>query len=189
MSVQRIATRYAKSLLDLAKEQGKLEKVLEDVKSFREVSRNRDFSLLLKSPIVKGDVKQKIFNKLFQGKYDELTMAFLSILLRKGREAQLVDIANEFVDQYKILNHISTVRLTTASKLSADAIENIRQKLLASTATDEKVDLVTKVNPDLIGGFVVEFEDRLYDASTAHKLALLKKEFKDNLYISQIIAH
>ncbi|MCB0521816.1 MAG: ATP synthase F1 subunit delta [Lewinellaceae bacterium] len=188
MSVQRIATRYAKSLIDLANEHGKLDKVLEDVKSFREVAKNRDFDLLLKSPVVKGDTKQKIFNKLFQGKFDEMTMAFLTILLKKGREAQLTEIANEFVDQFKVINHISTVKLTTANKLTPEAVENIHKKLLASTATDDKVELVTKVNPDLIGGFVVEFEDKLYDASVAHKLSLLKKEFKDNLYISQIIA-
>ncbi len=189
MSVQRIATRYAKSLIDLANERGNLEKVLEDVKSFRDVAKNRDFMLMLKSPVVKSDVKQKIFNKLFQGKYDELTMAFLTILLKKGREAQLTEIANEFVLQYKIIKHISTVRLTTASQLSPEAVEAIHQKLLASTATDDNVELVTVVDPSLIGGFVVEFEDKLYDASAAHKLSLMKKEFKDNLYISQIIAH
>lgn len=180
MSVQRIATRYAKSLIDLANEHGKLDKVLEDVKSFREVAKNRDFDLLLKSPVVKGDTKQKIFNKLFQGKFDEMTMAFLTILLKKGREAQLTEIANEFVDQFKVINHISTVKLTTANKLTPEAVENIHKKLLASTATDDKVELVTKVNPDLIGGFVVEFEDKLYDASVAHKLSLLKKEFKED---------
>lgn len=189
MSVQRIAARYAKSLIDLADEQGKMDKVLEDVQSFREVAKNRDFALLLKSPIVKGDTKQKIFNKLFQGKYDELTMAFLNILLKKGRESQLVEIANEFIFLYKKRKHISTVKLTTATQLSAEAVEIIRKKLLESNATDEKVELVTAVDPSLIGGFVVEFEDKLYDASAAHKLSLLKKEFKDNLYISQIIAH
>jgi len=188
MSVHRIATRYAKSLIELANERGKLERVLEDVRSFRQVAQNREFALLLKSPIVKSDKKQQIFKLLFDGKYDELTMAFLNILLRKGREASLVEVADEFILQYKRIKHISTVRLTTASKLSESAIESIRQKLILSTVTDTHVELETIVNPDLLGGFVVEFEDRLYDASVQHKLDLLKKNFKDNLYISQIIA-
>jgi F-type H+-transporting ATPase subunit delta len=188
MSNQRVATRYAKSLIDLAVERGKLEKVLEDMKSFRQVAMNRDFALLLKSPIVKADKKQQIFKQLFEGKSDELTMAFLNILLKKGREAGLVEIADEFILQYKRIQQISTVKLTTASKLSESTIETIRQKLVASTATDQKVELVTEVKPGLIGGFVIEFEDKLYDASVAHKMGLLKKEFKDNLYISQIIA-
>lgn len=188
MSNQRVATRYAKSLIDLARERGSLEKVLEDMKYFREVAKNRDFALLLKSPVIKADKKQQVFKALFEGKTDELTMAFLNILLRKNREAGLVEIADEFIQQYRRIKHISTVKLTTASNLSESTIESIRQKLLASTATDEKIELTTLVDPNLLGGFVIEFEDRLYDASVAHKLALLKKEFKDNLYISQIIA-
>ena len=188
MSVQRIANRYAKSLIDLAKERGSLDRVLEDVESFNEVCKNKDFSLMLKSPIVNAGKKEQIFDKLFTGKYDELTIAFLKILLKKGREPLLADIGKEFVAQFKKYKHISSVKLTTATKLSDTAIDSIRKKLVESTATDQKVELQTAVNADLIGGFVVEFEDRLYDASIAHKLGLLKKEFKDNLYISQIIA-
>ena len=188
MSVQRIANRYAKSLIELAREGNKLDRVLEDVQSFNEVCQNKDFRMMLKSPIVSIDKKAQVFDALFTGKYDELTMAFLKILLKKGRESYLAEIGNEFADQYKRLQHISSVKLTTATKLSDAAVEDIRKKLVASTATDDKVELKTAVDSSLIGGFVIEFEDKLYDASVAHKLDLLKKEFKDNLYISQIIA-
>jgi F-type H+-transporting ATPase subunit delta len=188
MSVQKVASRYAKSLIDLAQEREKLDKVLEDVQSFSEVAQNKDFALMLKSPVVNADIKGKIFQKLFGGKYDELTLAFLHILLKKNRESYLVDIAREFIDQYKIIKHISSVRLTTAAPLSESTVKTIRQKLMDSTVTDENIELETKVDPKLIGGFVLEFQNRLYDASVIHKLSLLKKEFKDNLYISQIIA-
>jgi F-type H+-transporting ATPase subunit delta len=188
MSAQRIASRYAKSLIDLAQERGKLERVLEDVQSFRQVAKNRDFALLLKSPVVKADTKERIFNQLFGGKYDEITLAFLRILLRKGREAHLIEIANEFDLQYKVIKHITTVKLTTAAKLSDEAVKAIHAKLLASTNTDQNVELTTEVDPNIIGGFVIEFGDRLYDASVAHKLEQMKKNFKGNLYISQIMA-
>ncbi len=174
--------------MDFAIEQGKLDRVLEDVESFNEVCKNRDFKLMLKSPIVNADKKEQIFDKLFAGKYDQITLAFLKILLKKGREPLLSDIGKEFITQYKKYSHISSVKLTTATKLSEDSINTIHQKLIKSSATDDKVELETVVDPSLIGGFVVEFEDRLYDASVAHKISLLKKEFKDNLYISQIIA-
>ncbi len=188
MSAQRIASRYAKSLIDLSREKGKLERVLEDVESFRQVAKNRDFALLLKSPVVKADTKERIFNQLFGGKYDEITLAFLRILLRKGREALLIEIANEFDLQYKVIKHITTVKLTTAVKLSDEAVKAIHAKLLASNTTDQNVELTTEVDPDIIGGFVIEFGDRLYDASVAHKLEQMKKNFKGNLYISQIMA-
>lgn len=188
MSVQRIASRYAKSLIDLAQERGKLERVLEDVQSFKEVTKNRDFLLMLRSPVVKADTKEKVFNQLFKGKYDEITLSFLHILLRKGRESQLADIANEFIVQYRAIQHISTVKLTTAAPMSEATVKSIHDKLAASSSTDQNVDLVTAVDPNLIGGFVIEFEDKLYDASVAHKLNQMKKNFKGNLYISQIMA-
>ncbi|MEO1261680.1 MAG: ATP synthase F1 subunit delta [Bacteroidota bacterium] len=188
MSVHRIANRYATSLAELAEEQGKLDRVKEDVESFNEVCGNRDFWLMLKSPIVSADRKSQVFDKLFDGKYDKLTMAFLKILLKKGREAYLPEIGDEFLVLYKKVKHISSVKLTTAKELSKEAVDAIRKKLAASSATEDQVELQTVVDPSLIGGFVVEFEDKLYDASVAHKLNLLKSEFKDNLYISQIIA-
>jgi len=188
MSVQRIATRYAKSLITLADETGVLDNVLEDVQSFVEVCKIRDFELMLKSPIVNADKKEKIFEKIFAGKYNKLTLAFLNILLKKGREPLLADIAKEFIVQHKKLKHISSVTLTTAAKLSSATVDAIHKKLQDSNVTDNNVELQTLVKPELIGGFVVEFEDKLYDASVAHKLSLLKKEFKDNQYISKIIA-
>lgn len=188
MSVQRIASRYAKSLIELSQEQGKLERTLEDVQSFLEVTKNRDFYLLLKSPVVSATKKLSILDALFKGKYDELTQAFLRILVNKGREAYLPEIANEFVDQYKKLKHISTVKVRSAAPLSDATLQRIREKLESSKSTDEKVELVTEVDPSLIGGLILEFEDQIYDASIAHKLEKMHREFGDNLYVSQIIA-
>lgn len=188
MSVQRIASRYAKSLFDLANERGKLERVLEDVESFHAVSKNRDFELLLKSPVVKSDKKEKIFDQLFSGKYDEITMAFLQILLRKGREAHLAEIAKSFIEQYRDFKEISTVKLTTAAPLSEESVKAIHDKLAASKATSKHLEIVTEVDPSLLGGFVVEFQDKLYDASISHKLEKLKKGFQDNHFVSKIIA-
>lgn len=188
MSVQRIASRYAKSLIDLSVEKNKLERVLEDVESFKKVTDNRDFYLLIKSPIVNASKKGSILESLFKDKYDELTMAFLRILVTKGREAYLPEIADEFIRQYKKLKHISTVRLTTATALSDDAIKAIKDKLLASGQTEENIELEVEVDPELLGGFIVEFDDKIYDASALHKLDKLKKDFTGNLYISQIVA-
>lgn len=92
----------------------------------------------------------------------------------------LPEIMEEFIEQYKKMKHISTVKLVTATSLGAESISKIKQKLVASEATDDHVELLTTVDPDLIGGFVLDFGDRLYDASVAHKLEQLKKEFAKN---------
>jgi F-type H+-transporting ATPase subunit delta len=188
MSVARIASRYAKSLIDLAVEQDKLDRVMEDVESFSQLTDVRDFYLLMKSPIVKGDKKWSIIKLILKDKYDDMTMAFLKILIDKGRENYLPEIGKEFIKQYRKINHISIVKVKTATTLSEDQMKEIKSKLLASSVTDDKVHLVTEVDPDLIGGFVVEFDDRLYDASVKHQLRKLKKEFESNLYISQVIS-
>lgn len=188
MSVQRIASRYAKSLVSLAAEQNKLDRVAEDIRLFQSLVSNRDLYLLLKSPIIKADKKQQILDAVFNSKLDPLMSAFLEILVRKGREAYLPEIANAFMEQYKRLKHISTVRLTTAAPLSEETIAAIRKKLESSDATDDVIELIAEADPGLIGGFVIEFDGRLYDTSVANKLEELKREFRDNLYISQIIA-
>lgn len=178
MSIQRIASRYAKSLIELSEEQGKLDRVLEDLESFKAVAANRDFYLLMKSPIVSADKKLSVVQALFEGKYDDLTLAFLRILITKGREEYLPEISEEFIHQYKKIKHISTIKVTTAKPLSAKALEDLRQKLEASPETDEKVEVETAVDESLIGGFVLEFDDKIYDASVQQKLEELKRGFK-----------
>ena len=186
MSVQRIASRYAKSLIELAQEQNKLEVVTEDIKTFKTLLDNRDLYLLLKSPVVGTDKKKQIFKALFEGKFDQLTSSFLDVLTTKVRESYMPEIVDEYMAQYKRIMHISTVKVTTASPLSEDALASIKAKLLDSDATDQKVEIIPVVDPELIGGFVLEFDDRIYDASLASKLEGLKRQFQDNLYISQV---
>ena len=151
MSIARIAHRYAKSLIDLSVEQDKLERTLEDVQSFREVSKNKDFR-----------------------------NANTKLLLLKNDE--------EFIQEYKKLKHITTVRVTTATPLSESAKKAIQTRLVVSNKTSDNVDLQTAIDPDLIGGYVLEFDGNVYDASIKHKLMQLKDDFDDNLYISQIFA-
>ena len=188
MSVHRIASRYAKSLIELAIDQKHLEVVTEDVRQFQQLAKNRDLYLLLKSPIVHADKKKKIVKLIFEGKVDKLFMAFLNILIAKGREVYLPEIAVEYMLQYKLVKHISTVKLTTAAPLDKELQKAIHDRLQASDETDEQVELATAVDPSLIGGFVVEFEDKIYDASVKHKLDQLKKGFRENFYVSKIIS-
>lgn len=186
MSVIRIASRYAKSLLDLAVESNSVDTVLANVEHFSESVKNRDLYLLVKSPIVKTSKKEEIFKILFGDKYDKLTNAFLTIILKKGREAYLPEIAKEFLAQYKKYKGISSVKLTTATELSEQNLEAIKAKLLSSEITDENLDLETVVDPEIIGGFVLNIGDKLYDASIQHKLEKLRKSFSDNKYVSKL---
>ncbi|TNE65539.1 MAG: ATP synthase F1 subunit delta [Bacteroidetes bacterium] len=185
MSVTRIATRYAKSLLELAIDQKKLEPVFADINTLKAASQNRDLYLMLKSPIVHADKKMAVLNALLKDKVDALTLAYLQLLVNKGREMYVPEIAAEFINQYKVLKKITSVRVTSAAPLSEAVLADLRKKLLASGVTTENLEIDVKVDPKLIGGFVLEFDNKRYDSSVANKLAELKADFLKNTYIRE----
>ncbi len=187
--MSRVAGRYAKSLIELAQERGVLQSVLGDIEYFLEATKNRDLALLLQSPIIAAEKKQSILDAIFGKQFDVLTKGFFALCVKKSRESALVDIAKEFVQQYKDLKGITSIKITTAAPLSKEAIEAIRQRFEASSATAKTVEVETAIKPELIGGFVVEFGDKLYDTSVAAKLAALKKQFVGNIYESKIEKH
>ena len=185
MSVTRIATRYAKSLIDLAIEQGKLPQVNADVNTLAAAAKNRDLQMMLKSPIISNDKKNAVLKALFGSSMDSLTMAYLTLLVNKNREGYLPEIAAEFTEQYKVMQGITSVKVITAVPLSDSVLADLKARLLASGVTNAHLDIETKVDPELIGGFVLEFDNKRYDASVAAKLAELKSEFTKNLYVKE----
>ena len=188
MSIARIAGRYAKSLIDLATETGRIGDVVADMKNFNEACKNRDLAMMLKSPIINADKKLNVLDALFASQYSEMTIKFMRICVNKSRESLLPEIATEFLEQYKRMQSVTTIKVTSATPLSAENLEAIRIKMQDSSATNKNVELETVIDPALIGGFIVEFGDKIYDASVAHKLELLKKEFNDNPYEKKLFA-
>ena len=177
MTNQRVADRYAKSLLDLAIERGQLEAVKADVDNILVASDNRDLQLLLASPVVPPSKKKAILNEIMAKiGANELTMLFADILVDKGRDNDLMGIFKAWDQQYKELNKISTVQVTSATELSDAELRVIESRLTESGMTEASVDLKTSVDPSIIGGFILEFDGKVYDASVKHKLAELRQE-------------
>lgn len=180
-----LASRYAKSLVDLAAEKGQLEAVRADMQALQQITKsNRDVVALLKSPIIKPDKKQKILAAILEGKVNTITAAFIHLLVAKGRESNLPEITTEFARQYNVLKNISKVKITTAVSLDAAILGDIKKKVEAGT--DKKIEMETVVDPELIGGFVLESEDRLYDASVLRDLNDIRKQFTQNIYTPNI---
>lgn len=186
MSQVRISSRYAKSLIDFALEQNKLDRIYEDVLNLKQACTIREFVLLCKSPIVPNGKKEQIFKALFETYFDPITFGFFNILLKKGREIYIPEIVEDFLLQYEALNKRTRVTLSTATPLNQELIDDIKSKLTSASATRDNIDLETKVKPELIGGFVLEFDDNLYDASIAHQLQNLKKTFSNSEQIKSI---
>lgn len=183
MSETRVSNRYAKSLIDLAKEQNILDQVFNDIQVFKTtVDQNPELSNLLKSPIVDADKKNSVLNKVFSASFNQLTIRFFDVIIRKKREYYLNDIAIAFINQYRFMNNITTATVTTASEMSSQTLQDITQLLEKNTG--KKVIINSKINPSLIGGMVVQIEDKLFDASISGKLRKAKQELL-NTYISK----
>lgn len=188
MTNSRVAARYAQSLIELAQERGQLETIKADIDTLLAMGKNRDFALLLNSPVVSPSKKQTILTALLdKAGADQLTRLYVKLLIDKGREVDMLGILKEFNEQYKRIRHISTVKLTSAAPLSAATLDSVKQQLITSGKTEASIDLETQIDPDLIGGFILEFDGRVYDASVAHKLKEMKSELrKPNVYVNQI---
>lgn len=186
MQNPRLASRYAKSLLDIAIEQNSMDATLKDVQLLNSLCHeSRDFVNMLRSPIIKVSKKQEILNAILNGHIGKVTQAFVNLLVSKGREMYLPEIAHAFIAQYKEMHNIKTVKLTTAVTVDDSIKEAIRQKV-ASGLPNSKVELHTHVNPELIGGFVLEMEDKLFDASVRRDLHDIREQLLDNSYVSSL---
>jgi F-type H+-transporting ATPase subunit delta len=182
----RLAGRYAKSLIDLAIEKNQLEKVYEDMLFVHRLcTESKPFVSLMKSPIIASDKKEKILDALSQGRIGEMTQKFNKLLIHKGREFYLAEIAEAFIEQYKAHNQIHQVKLTTAVAVSDDLKTSIIEAIKKDTDI-KKVELKSVVEENIIGGFILEVDSKMIDASVAFELANIKKQFENNDYMYKI---
>lgn len=182
----RLAARYAKSLIDLSTEKGQLEAVYADMKYLEAVCKqSKDFVNLLRSPIIKADKKNAIITAVTKEKVSELTAAFNQLLVKKGRESDLPEIVFAFVNQYNAIKGIYCVKLTTAVEVSEELKKSIELKVQKEKGMGT-VELETVTDESLIGGFVLEFNNNLVDASILRDLKDIKKQFSKNLFVQSL---
>jgi len=182
----RLAARYAKSLLDLSIEQGSLEAVFSDMQLLQSlVKGNREFASLLRSPVISADKKDKILAAVTAGRVSPLTAAFNKLLVGKGRESVLPEIATSFISQYKELKNIYTVKLTTAAPVS-EAVKTAIVARIQSTSDMRHIELETIVDENLIGGFTLQAGDKLVDASIATDLKQIARQFENNDFLYRV---
>jgi len=186
MQNPRVAGRYAKSLVVLAQEQNQFEIVYADMKYLQELCKlSRDFANLLRSPVIKGDTKEKIVAQVLGKNVGSLSSAFIHLLIKKGREKNLPEIAFSFIEQYNEIKEIHIVKLVTAEPASDELKTSIIDKI-KKTTTLKNIELVAEVNTSIIGGFQLEYNGNLVDASVARDLRDIQKQFEKNIYIRNI---
>ncbi len=176
MSELTVATRYAKSLIDLAVEQKSLEETKKDMVFFSQTLRaNYQLQAVLANPIVAHSKKIKILEAIFGDKVSKLTDSFFKIMINKSRSEILYSTSKEFINQYNVIKHIVRAYVTSATALSEENKKKIASELEA--ATKGTIELHTKVDPKLIGGFVLTVGDMQVDTSISTSLNKLKQDF------------
>ncbi|ABG57474.1 ATP synthase F1 subunit delta [Cytophaga hutchinsonii] len=179
MKETRVAYRYAKSLIDLAAENGVLDRVNADMAGIESVfKQNHQLVAVMKNPIVQGDKKHAILEALFGGKVDNFTMSLLSLLTKKHREAVVFEISSEFQRQYREKMGIKIVEVTTTQPITEDQRANFKA-IMASKAS--KVELIEKIDEKILGGFVLKMDDQQIDESVIAKLNKIKNKFTEQV--------
>lgn len=185
MAGSRVVARYVKSLLGLAEEQKSLDKVHQDMLLFTNVcNQNSSFRIMLRSPVIRHDMKKQILVKLFRGKVEPLTLAFFEIITKKNREPLLSEIAIEFHNAYNQYRGISNATITTAFPIDEELRAEI-EKIVKKISDKKQIELEEKVDADMIGGFVLTVDDRQVDASIKNKLKTLRIKFSQNPYVKE----
>ena len=185
MADLRVASRYVKSLLGLAVEKGVVEAVHQDMLLFSSVcAENRDFTVMLRSPVIRHEKKRAILEKVFAGKVNPLTMAIIDILTKKNREPLLPSIATEFHNAYNEYKGIGKAYITTTIPMDAE-LRAIVEALVRKLNDKKEVELHEKVDKDLIGGFILNVGDRQIDASIKNKLKALNMKFNENYFVKE----
>lgn len=186
MQNPRLAQRYAKSVIDLSVELNQLDPVHDDMLLLHSINnQSRDFVLMLKSPVITSDKKNKIIDGVTKSKLSKLTATFIKLLCSKNRESLLPEIISSFIEQYNTAKGIHKVKLTTAFPVT-DEIKNVFIKKIESAYSVKNIELETRVNENLIGGYILEMEGKLIDASILRDLNDVKKQFANNDYIHKL---
>ena len=186
MNNPRLAGRYAKSLINLAAELGQVDIVYADMKFIQSICKsNHDFVAVLRSPIIKPDTKQKIIQSITGGRVNNTTSLFIQLLVRKGRETNFPEIAHAYIEQFNVSKGIHQLKITTASPISEELKNEIVGNIKASTSFQD-IEVETAIRKELIGGYVLEMEGSLIDASILKDLKDIQKQFMDNEYIHKL---
>ena len=186
MENPRLAGRYAKSLIDLSIEQNQLEAIYSDMKLLASICKtNPDFVAMLRSPIIQADKKGKIIAAITTGRVSALASSFIQLLVNKGRELYLPEITTAFIEQYNKLKNIHKVKITTAMPVGDEIKQAIISKVNAITGIGT-IELETAIKEELIGGFVLETENKLVDGSILRELNDVRKQFLNNDYIHKL---
>ena len=172
--MEEIAQVYSRALFEAARDADKLDVVREQVGAFADaLAENRDLAVFFFSPYFSTEGKKEGLGKVLDGA-DETVRNFLELLVEKHRMPAIFRIRRAYDTLWEEENKLLPVEVTSAIELDPATVEQIGDKI--GERTGRKVQLESKVDPDILGGIVVRVGDRILDASIANRLESLRKQ-------------
>ena len=177
MDIGVISVRYARALLKSATDAKIEDDVYKEIqtmaKTYSEVPQLRQ---TIDNPMLSKDTKQQLLLTAVGEKPCELTKAFISIVLKEDRENVMQFIANSYVTLYRQQKNVIRGRLIPATAVTPATEQKMRQ--MVESKTNGTVEFETEVNPDIIGGFILEYDTYRMDASVKSKLNSILQTLK-----------
>lgn len=175
MAESRSSYRYALAVIGVAEEIKQLDRVRDDFAVVsKAIGESREFALFLKSPIVNQSTKKKLLETVFKSSVSDLTLKFMLLITDKGREMLLPEIIRQFNSLYDQRRGMINVSVKSAAKLSPEQQKQLSDRL--QKITGKSVRLAEELDPKLIGGFTVQYEDTVWDGSVKRQLEALREK-------------
>jgi len=176
MMQSRAAYRYALSLLSVAGETGRIDTVSNDIAMIEKmIGTSPDFALFLKTPVISTMKKKGVLEIILRDRVDPLTMNFLRLLATKKRESVLPEIIRQF---YRLRDErlgILDVTARTAVPFTKNQEDDLVKRI--NRVTNKKVRIHFIEDPSLKGGFTIQYDDTVWDASVRRQLESLRQKF------------
>lgn len=184
MQGSKAALRYAKAIISLAKDKGITKEVNEDmVLIYNTIDGSGDLRTFLKSPVIKDTIKKNALLEIFKD-VNGVTTGLFDVLMENNRLEILSIIASKYRFLYNQMNNVQVAKVTTAFPLTPTLEAKIQQKVKELTGNEAKIENV--IDESIIGGFILRVGDIQYNGSVQAQLTNLKREFKNNTYVSKI---
>lgn len=178
--MSRAAIRYAKAVLDLSSENGASKEAFTEMKDvLNTLQGSKELQMMLKSPLIKQEDKRAVLKEVFNN-YSETILSLMDILIDNKRGSLLEKVAENYISLYNTSINAVEAIVTTAIDLDDALEQKVLNKVKELTGATE-VTLINKVDPAIIGGFVLRVGDTQYDASIANNFEELRKEFKSSI--------
>ena len=177
MDIGVISMRYARALLKSATDQQLEDTVYQEMmtmaKSYLDVPALRH---TIDNPMLSKDKKEALLIVAAGENSCQLTKAFIALVLKEDRENVMQFMANSYITLYRKQKNVIRGKLTTAARVSAQTEQKMRQ--MVESKTNGTVEFETEVDPDIIGGFILEYDTYRMDASVKSKLNNILNQLK-----------